>query len=81
MRSKSSIVHATSAACAIARKCSTALVEPPTAMTTLIAFSIALRVTICARQDLLLDRVDQHLARTRAALSAFSASGLAIVDE
>ena len=40
IRSKSSIVHSTSAAWAIARKCSTALVEPPVAITTAIAFSI-----------------------------------------
>ena len=35
-----------SAACAIARRCNTALVEPPTAITTAIAFSKALRVMI-----------------------------------
>src|SRR3546814_17038481 len=40
MRSKSSIVHSTSAAWAMARKCSTALVEPPVAMMTETAFSM-----------------------------------------
>ena len=45
-RSKSSIVHSTPAACAIARKCSTALVEPPVAMITATAFSIACLVTM-----------------------------------
>ena len=80
MRSKSSIVHVTPAECAIARKCSTALVDPPTAMTTLTAFSIASRVTIWR------GRICFSMARTStaadvAALSAFSRSGLAIVDE
>ena len=46
MRSKSSMVHSTPAACAIARKCSTALVEPPVAMITATAFSIAFLVTM-----------------------------------
>src|SRR5665647_2765983 len=45
-RSKSSIDHSTPAAWAIARKCSTALVEPPMAMTTATAFSIDFRVTM-----------------------------------
>ena len=46
MRSKSSMVHSTPAVCAIARKCSTALVEPPVAMITATAFSIAFFVTM-----------------------------------
>ena len=41
MREKSSIVSLTSAAWAIASRCSTALVEPPSAMTTVMAFSNA----------------------------------------
>ena len=41
MRVKSSSVSFTRAACAIASRCSTALVEPPSAMTTVIAFSKA----------------------------------------
>ena len=44
MVSKSSIVHGTSAACAIAKKCKTAFVEPPIAMMTDTAFSSDLRV-------------------------------------
>ena len=44
VRWKSSIVSGTSTARAIAMRCSTALVEPPTAITTAIAFSNASRV-------------------------------------
>ena len=39
IRSKSSMVQSISAALAMAKKCNTALVEPPTAMMTLTAFS------------------------------------------
>src|SRR5665213_446294 len=46
MRSKSSIVHSTPAVCAMARKCSTALVEPPVAMITATAFSMLFLVTM-----------------------------------
>ena len=46
MRVKSSIVSCTFAACAIASRCSTALVEPPSAITVVMAFSKAR-----ARQD------------------------------
>ena len=68
------------AACAIARKCSTALVEPPTAMIRLTAFSIESRVMMSLGRRLL------RIARTStralsAAESTFSWSGLAIVDE
>ncbi len=41
MRVKSSIFRFTLAACAIASRCSTALVEPPSAITTAMAFSNA----------------------------------------
>ena len=52
----------TSAACAIARRCSTALVEPPVAITTAIAFSKDLRVMMCARQQICLRiAFDQHV--------------------
>ena len=46
MRAKSSSVRSTSASFAIANKCKTAFVEPPNAMTTVIAFSNASRVRI-----------------------------------
>ena len=46
MRSKSSMVQSTSAAWAMARKCSTALVEPPVAMMTATAFSMLFFVTM-----------------------------------
>ena len=47
MRSKSSSVSSTRASRAMASRCRTALVEPPSAMTTAIAFSNASRVRIC----------------------------------
>ncbi len=47
MRVKSSRVRSTSASRAIASRCSTALVEPPSAITTAMAFSNASRVRIC----------------------------------
>src|SRR6266542_2360191 len=79
-RSKSSIVHSTPAACAMARKCSTALVEPPIAMTTAIAFSIASRVTMSRGLRSFFTaststRADSRVERT------FSSCGFAIVDE
>ena len=46
-RLKSSRSSGTSASCAIASRCSTALVDPPKAITTAIAFSNASRVRIC----------------------------------
>ena len=79
-RSKSSIVHSTSAAEAIARKCSTALVEPPVAITSAIAFSIDLRVMMSRgfRSRLIASTSTRADA---AAESAFSGSGDAICDE
>ncbi len=44
MRVKSSMVSFTFAACAMASRCSTAFVEPPSAMTTVMAFSNAFLV-------------------------------------
>ncbi|CAB4845544.1 unannotated protein [freshwater metagenome] len=44
IRLKSSSVRSTSASCAIASKCSTAFVDPPSAITTVIAFSKAFLV-------------------------------------
>ncbi len=46
MRLKSSRVSSTSASCAIASRCSTMLVEPPSAMPTAMAFSNASLVRI-----------------------------------
>ena len=80
MVSKSSMVRGTSAAWAMARRCSTALVEPPSAMTTAMAFSKALRVRIWRA----VRPAAMASARTRAevfVLSAFSASMADIVDE
>src|SRR2546430_8849981 len=52
----------TPAAWAIARKCSTALVEPPVAMITETAFSMDLRVTISRglRSILMASRSEEH---------------------
>ena len=44
IRVKSSISSFTPAVCAMASRCSTAFVEPPSAITTVIAFSNAFRV-------------------------------------
>ena len=44
IRLKSSRLRSTSASCAIASRCSTALVDPPNAITTAMAFSNASRV-------------------------------------
>ena len=64
----------------MARKCSTALVDPPVAMISDTAFSMELRVMMSR------GRIPRRTASTRtradsAVLSAFSASGLAMVDE
>ena len=80
IRSKSSIVHSTSAACAIARKCSTALVEPPVAMISATAFSIDLRVTM-SRGLRSFFTASISTRADSAAESVFSRSGLAIVEE
>src|SRR5690606_35995424 len=79
-RSKSSIVHSTSAAWAIARKCSTALVEPPVAMITETAVSIDLRVMISRGFRSRLTASTSTRADS-AAEPTVSSSGLAIVDE
>ncbi len=47
MRLKSSSARSTPASAAIASRCSTALVEPPRAITTAMAFSNACFVMIC----------------------------------
>ena len=78
--SKSSSVSGTPAACAMASRWSTALVEPPTAMVTAIAFSNAWRVRIWR------GRRSREIASTsavadRAALSVLSSSSAAMVDE
>ena len=70
----------TFAAWAIASRCSTALVEPPTAITTAIAFSKACRVRIFRAVRPLATAAASTRADS-AALSAFSASSAAIVDE
>ena len=80
MASKSSSVRGTPAARAIARKWSTALVEPPIAIVTAIAFSNALRVRIC-RGRRSRPMAETSISAERAALSAFSASSAAMVDE
>ncbi len=64
----------------MARRWSTAFVEPPTAITTAIAFSKAARVMTCRGRR----PASMAAASTRAdsaALSAFSSSSAAMVDE
>ena len=79
-RSKSSMVHSTSAAWAIAKKCNTALVEPPVAMMTATAFSIDLRVTISRGLMSFLMASTKTLADSLAEF-IFSSWGLAMVLE
>ena len=64
----------------MARKCSTALVEPPIAMITATAFSIALRVTMSRGFKSLRIASISTLADSRAEF-IFSSCGLAMVDE
>ena len=80
MRSKSSIVHSISAALVIAKKCNTALVEPPTAIITLTAFSMDFLVMMSRGRKLFLIASTKTRADS-AALTTFSSSSLAIVDE
>jgi hypothetical protein len=80
MRSKSSIVHSTPAAWAIARKCSTALVEPPVAMITATAFSSDLRVTMSRGFRSFLMASISTLADSFAEF-CFSSCGFAMVEE
>ena len=79
-RSKSSSVQRTSAACAIASQCSTPLVEPPVAMITAIAFSMDLRVTM-SRGRRFFSTASMSTRMLSAALSLFSSSSAAIVEE
>src|SRR6185369_12534709 len=74
------MVHFTPAAEAMARKCSTALVEPPVAMISATAFSIDLRVMM-SRGHKLFFIAATSTAADSAAESAFSASGEAICEE
>ncbi len=80
MRSKSSMFHGTPAACAIASQCSTALVEPPVAITTAIAFSSDLRVMMSFGRRFACTAATSTCMLC-AALSRFSASSAAMVEE
>ena len=64
----------------MARKCSTALVEPPVAITRVTAFSMALRVTMSRGLRSFLIASTSTRAES-AAESAFSGSGEAICEE
>ena len=80
MVSKSSRARGTPAAWAIASRCRTALVDPPVAMTTAIAFSKAARVKTWRGRR----RARMASTRTRPdspALSAFSSSSAAMVED
>jgi hypothetical protein len=80
MRSKSSMLQGTPAAWAIASRCSTALVEPPVAMITRTAFSRLLRVKMSRGLIWCLIACTRAVADS-ATESAFSASGLAMVED
>jgi len=79
-RSKSSITHSTSAAWAMAKKCSTALVEPPVAMMTATAFSIDFLVTM-SRGLISFFTASISTRADSAAEFVFSSCGLAMVLE
>ena len=78
--SKSSISSGTPAAFAIASRCSTALVEPPIAIATAMAFSKASRVRIWRGTMPRSIACDQRRAG-RAGAVAFSGSSAAMVEE
>ena len=78
--SKSSNTSGTPAARAMARRWSTALVDPPSAMTTAIPFSNAFRVRIC-RGTSPARTASTRASADAAALSAFSSSSAAMVEE
>ena len=80
IRSKSSSSSFTSLACAIASRCRTALVEPPVAITTLMAFSNACLVMISRGRKSRLTS-SSSASPLSLALSRFSASSAAMVDE
>jgi hypothetical protein len=73
------MVHSTPAACAMARKCSTALVLPPVAMITATAFSIAFLRDDVARLQVGLHGLDQHARRLAWVWPTIGSSTLAIV--
>ena len=74
------MVHSTPAQCAIAKKCSTALVEPPVAMITATAFSMDLRVTM-SRGLMPLRMASTKTRADSLADSTFSSCTLAMVEE
>ena len=64
----------------MAKRWRTAFVEPPTAITTVIAFSKAFRVRM-SRGRICRRTASANTSAERAALSAFSSSSAAIVEE
>ena len=73
------MLRETPAVRAIASRCSTALVDPPTAMITLMAFSNASLVSR-SKGRMLAFTASTNTSAERAALSAFSSSSAAIVE-
>ena len=73
------MVSSTSAECAMASKCNTALVEPPIAMITAIAFSNAFRVMI-SRGRILCLIICMSVSAQRPVFSSFSLSSFAMVE-
>ena len=80
MRSKSASVRSISSAWAIAMRCSTAFVEPPTAMMTVMAFSNAALVRMSRGRKSRSMRCSRARAES-ALLTAFSASTALMVEE
>ena len=75
MRLKSSRVSSTSASRAMASRCSTMLVEPPSAMPTAMAFSNASLVRIWRAVMPVLQQVDDGLARAVRVVVATTVGG------
>ena len=75
MRSKSGSASSTPASFAIASRCSTALVDPPVAATTAIAFSIAVRVMIVRGRPSELRELHRPARPTAVPTSAFARIG------
>ena len=65
----------------MASRCNTALVEPPVAMTTAMAFSNALRVMIWLGRSWLAHGFGQDARGFGGAFELFSASSAAMVEE
>ena len=73
------MVNGTPAEWAMARRCKTALVEPPTAITTVMAFSKALRVMM-SRGSIFFSIIFKRVLALSPVLISLSLSSLAMVE-